>query len=341
MKKLLTKILAISSIGLLLLSSCKKDETRVVTTVGKAGTLAATSTTPVLSRDIATDVAVTFSWPATSISGYSTKVNYTLQIDTKGSSFKSTKLTEVALTGTTQSYTVGSLNAILLTMGLSYDNNTDLEVRVKSAVAANSITYTNVLTLTVKPYKLASYVYVPGASQGWSPSTADSLKSPNSDNIYDGLTAFTPGNLEFKITSKKDWDHTNYGDAGGGKVSTSGGNLSVPSAGLYALHLDLNALTFTATKQVWSVIGDATPGGWSDDTDLTYDASTKTYSGIVALVSGGNKQFKFRFNHGWDTNLGGTTGSLSQNGPNIDPPGTGNYKIVLNANANTFTITKQ
>jgi hypothetical protein len=339
MKRLLTKILAISSLGLLLLPSCKKDETRVVANVGKAGTLAATATSPVLSKDNATDVAVTFTWPATSVTGYAAKVSYTLQMDVKGSSFKSTKLTEVALSGTTQSYTVGSLNAILLTMGLSYDNNTDLEVRVKSAVAANSISYTNVLTLTVKPYKLASYVYVPGAYQGWSPATADSLKSPNSDNIYDGFVAFTPGNLEFKITPKRTWDVA-YGDAGSGKVSTSGGNLSVPSAGLYALHLDLNAdkMTFTATKQIWAVIGDATPGGWSDDTDMTYDAGTKTYAVTVALVGG--KQFKFRFNHGWDFNLGGPTSGLTQNGPNIDVAASGNYKIVLDANANTYTITK-
>ncbi|MDN3583089.1 SusE domain-containing protein [Mucilaginibacter flavus] len=338
MKKLLTKILAISSIGLLLLPSCKKDETRVVSNVGKAGTLTASSTTPVLTRETAANVAVTFSWPATSVTGYAAPVSYTLQIDTKGSSFKSTKLVEVALTGQTQTYTVGALNAILLGMNLSYDNTTDLEARVRSTVAANSISYTNVLTLTVKPYKLASYVYVPGAYQGWSPSTADSLKSPNSDGLFDGYIAFTPGNLEFKITPKKVWDVA-YGDAGSGKVSTSGGNLSVPSAGLYELHLDLNALTFTATKQIWAVIGDATPGGWSDDTDMTYDASTKTYSVTVALIGG--KQFKFRFNHAWDVNLGGSTSSLTQNGSNIDVAVSGTYKIVLDANANTFSITKQ
>jgi len=338
MKKLLTKILVISSLGLLLLPSCKKDETRIVANVGKAGTLVATSTAPVLSKDHATDVAVTFTWPATSVTGYAAKVGYTLQIDKKDSSFKSKKLVEVALTGTTQSYTVGALNAMLLTMGLSYDHTSDLEVRVKSAVAANSVTYTNVLKLIVQPYKLASSVYVPGAYQGWSPATADSLVSPESTDVYEGYVAFTPGNLEFKITSKKDWDHTNYGDAGSGKVSTSGGNLSVPSAGLYLLHLDLNTLSFTATKQIWAVIGDATPGGWSDDTDMTYEASTKTYVVTVPLVGG--KQFKFRFNHGWDLNLGGPTSGLTQNGPNIDVAASGNYKIVLNVNNNTYTITK-
>jgi hypothetical protein len=339
MKKLLTKILAISCLGLLLLPSCKKDETRVVSNVGKAGALTSSSTAPVLSRDKATDVAVTFTWPATSVTGYASKINYTLQLDTKGSNFKSAKLTEVSLSGLTQSYTVGSLNAILLTMGLSYDNNTDLEVRVKSAVAANSITYTNVITLSVKPYKLASYVYVPGAYQGWNPATADSLKSPNSDNIYDGEIAFTPGNLDFKITPKKVWDVA-YGDAGSGKVSTTGGNLSVPSAGLYALHLDLNptVLTFTATKQIWGVIGDASPGSWDTDTDMLYDGTSKTWSVTVTLVGG--KDIKFRKNHGWDVNLGGTTDALTQGGANIHVATSGSYKIVLNANANTFTITK-
>jgi hypothetical protein len=49
---------------------------------------------------------------------------------------------------------------------------------------------------------------------------------------------------------------------------------------------------------------------------------------------------KFRFNHGWDLNLGGTPAALTPGGGNYTITTGGTYKIVLNTNANTFTITK-
>lgn len=348
MKKLFTTLLALTGITLMMLASCKKDESnKVVANVGKAGTLTATNLAPELTKPTATNTAVTFTWQATPVTGYKAPITYTLQLVKKDSSFTSTSEKEVSLTTLTKTFTVGDLNTLLASMNLSYDDVSQIQVRIKSSAAANlAATYSNVIVLSVKPYQQVGYVYVPGAYQStdaskqWLPATADSLKSVNNDGTYEGIVGFEAGRLDFKITSKKDWNHTNYGDAGAGKLSLTGGNISAPSAGLFDINININAGVNTITFRpiYWSIIGDATPGGWGSDTDMAFDADLNTWTVTAALIGG--KQMKFRYDHAWDINLGGTTSALTLGGGNIDVATSGTYKIVLNLNTNTFTSTK-
>jgi hypothetical protein len=348
MKKLFTNLLAFTSIALMMLASCKKDESnKVVANAGKAGTLAANNLAPELTKPTAANAAVTFTWPATPVTGYNAPITYTLQLVKKDSSFSSKSEKEVSLSALTKTFTVGDLNTLLSSMNLSFDNVSQVQVRLKSSAAPNlAATFSNVIILSVKPYAQVGYVYVPGAYQSpesskqWSPATADSLKSDNNDGKYEGIIGFAAGRLDFKITSKKDWDHTNYGNGGTGKLSTTGGNLSAPSAGLFDINININAGVNTITFRpiYWSIIGDATPGGWGGDTDMAFDADLNTWTVTAPLIGG--KQMKFRYDHAWDTNLGGTPAALTNGGANIDVATSGTYKIVLNLNTHTFTSTK-
>lgn len=353
MKRLLTKILAISCLGLLLLPSCKKDETRVVSNVGKVGTLTASTTSPALSKANAANVAVTFTWPATPVSGYNAPVTYTLQLDKKGNNFASAK--EVTLTTLTKAYTVGDLNDILLGMKLSFDATTDVDVRIKSTLAPNlPAAYTNVVTLTVKPYPLVSFVYLPGAYQGWSPQTADSLKSATSDGVYTGIINFTSASaLEFKITPAKVWDHS-YGTDDNITVIYDGGskNLKAPAAGLYWVTVDLNTkkITFTPVAAYYSIIGNAAPGvAWSTDTDMKYNNGTSVWDVTATFTSG---EFKVRKNHDWTISYGvpksGADGVTlaSSEANNIPLPTAGIYyftfkPIGTDDKTATYTLTKK
>jgi hypothetical protein len=342
MKKLLTKILAISSIGLLLLPSCKKDENRAVATIGKTGTLAATSTAPALSKDKADDVAVTFSWPATTVTGYAAKVSYTLQIDIKGNDFKSTKLVEVPLTSTTQTYKVQDFNALLLGMGLPFTGASDVEVRVKAGLAANAVTYTNVLTLSVTPYPLVSFIYLAGQYQStdggkqWKPETGDSLKSATSNGIYTGIINFKTGTgLEFKANPAKNWDHS-YGSSDGSATVTydGGDNLKAPAFGLYTITLDLNTkkLTFTPVANYYSVIGAGSPtADWGIDADMKFNNGTGVWD-ITGTFTG---EFKVRKNHDWTISYGtpktGADGSTlaSSDDDNLKVTASGTYYFTF------------
>ena len=188
-------------------------------------------------------------------------------------------------------------------------------------------------------------LYVPGNHQGWSPATASIVYSPKLDWKFDGYLYMPAGN-EFKFTSDRDWNHTNYGNGGNGTLSTdnSAKNLTVSAAGFYRLTVDLSnqPYTYTATSTNWGLIGDATAGGW--DTSTAMNLNTATGEWTVTTTLAGGKAFKFRANNGWDINLGGDVNNLTYNGDNIPVDSDGTYWITLklgNASAYSCTVVKQ
>ena len=209
---------------------------------------------------------------------------------------------------------------------------------MKSAPAPNLPTYSNVITISATPYLASAWVYVPGAYQGWKPETADSLISLTGNRIYTGMIAFTEGNLEFKITPAKNWN-VDYGDAGGGKISTGAANFKAPSAGVKQVTFDQSNDTWKIEDPItWGVIGDATPNGWNGDTDMKMINDGKGIYVVTLNLTVG--EYKFRYNHNWDVNLGGGNGTLTTGGDNIKVAAAGNYTITLNAEAKTYTIKK-
>ena len=78
------------------------------------------------------------------------------------------------------------------------------------------------------------------------------------------------------------------------------------------------------------LIGGAIPGtGWDSDRDMTFDATTGTYSITLDLNAG---EIKFRANDNWDFNLG------DNNNPNDGRPEVGGNNIKIDA-AGNYTIT--
>ena len=94
----------------------------------------------------------------------------------------------------------------------------------------------------------------------------------------------------------------------------------------------------TPYQPKWSIIGDATAGGWSADTNMIFNTSTSTYSITVPLSVG---SFKFRLDGSWTTNYGddGNNLSLDAGGANIPIATAGTYTIVANFATHTYTIT--
>lgn len=343
MKMIFHKILTFSCIALLIVTSCKKDETKVTLLAQPTpATLTSSATALVLSKADAEKPAVTFSFTMPDF-GFTSAVTNTLQIGVKGTNFVGAKELSFDAGVLTKMYTVSDFNALLNAMKLPTGANSDIEVRLKSQITSSTVepVYSPVVTLSVNPYTLiipAAFVYVPGDYQGWSPATADSLISPTSNGIYEGVITYAPGGtFQFKVTPAKKWDIA-YGDAGAGKISaTAGDNLSVPGAGSYKLTVDLNAMTISKELLSWGVIGSATPGGWDNDTNMNYDNGKRIWNITLNLVAG---ELKFRKNDSWDTNYGGSNGALALAGSNIAVPVAGNYKIEMNLVTNTYSITK-
>jgi len=323
MKSIFFKTLAFCFIALSLWS-CKKDETQTVSVVGTAGTLTASTTTLNLVQANGAQAALTLSYPLATSTGYVVPVNTTLQFALKGTNFAAPK--EIVVTTKTYAPTVTEINNMILALGGKIGVAAQVEVRLKSGAAANDLTYSNTITLSATPYLASAWIYVPGNYQGWNPATADSLVSLTSNGIYKGVIKFDGNN--FKITPEKKWDVA-YGDAGGGALSTSGGDIASGVAGLKQVTVNMTAKTIKIVDvlQQWSIIGDATPGKWDTDTDMKYINDGKGGWKITLNLTVG--EFKFRANHDWGVNLGGGA-NLTLGGGNLKITTAGNYTITLN-----------
>ncbi|MDE5827486.1 MAG: hypothetical protein K2H57_07940, partial [Duncaniella sp.] len=202
----------------------------------------------------------------------------------------------------------------------------------------------HLITVNMRPDEDGFYTYsveltipnlwTPGPSNGWNQDASQLLYTDN----YKFYQGYVHVDGEFKFTSAPDWNHTNYGFAEAGKLSTDpgAGNLKVNQDdvtfgnGLYWCTADITALTYTATAiNTIGIIGDATEGGWDKETVMTPSADFLTWTVRTTLKEG---TFKFRANDGWDINLGNTLDDLRPNGDNINAPETGEVTITLNLN---------
>jgi hypothetical protein len=333
MKSTFYKCLALSFIALSLWS-CKKDETQTVANAGTGGSLKSSVTSVTLDKTVLTTNVITFTTTNASF-GYNAAVTNVLQLAAKGTNFAKPKEASLDVNATSKSYNGLDFNNLLLALGLPTTAASDVEIRIKSSIStAVTPVYSNVVTISAKPFPLTAWIYVPGNYQGWNPATADSLVSVTGNGIYSGIIKFDGD--KFKITPAKKWDLA-YGDAGGGKLSTSGGDISSVSAGFKLLTVDLNTFVYTiADADYWSIIGNAIPGSnWAIDTDLkSTNNGNNTWVTTVALTPGA---FKFRKNHDWGTSIG-------DGGNDINVTAAGNYTLTLTVNADgktgSYTIVK-
>lgn len=142
----------------------------------------------------------------------------------------------------------------------------------------------------------------------------------------------------WKFRANDDWGY-NYGAPAGSLNLVAGGdNIETTVEDDYAITLDLSTpLAYKYRADRWGVIGDATPGGWSDDTNMTWDAVNGRFTVTLNLTAAA---FKFRANDDWGYNLGGSLTALTEGGDNIPVAEAGNYTITLNPWTRVATVTK-
>lgn len=346
MKKIIYSIFLLS---FLFIISCKKEATlTTLQAVSFNSSLKASATAVTLTAKNDTSAVVTFSWPAV-VYPVKATVTYTLQADIPTDTVGSNAWANATsvLVGNdvlSKSYKGADLNTLALSLGLPAGTAGNLAFRVLAYQDRNA--YSKSVTLNVTPHQLiATYplLYIPGDYQGWDPSSAPTMAALQANKIYDGyINIPAGGTYYFKYTNARDWNHINYGDAGSGKLTTDGlaGGLQVPGAGYYELSANLNTNTWTYTKTTWSILGDASPGGWSTDTQLTYDPNKQVWTVTANMLSTGS--FKFRANNAWNIDFGlDANGNLAYSDSpasiygsnsaitNITVPVSGNYTITL------------
>jgi len=281
------------------------------------------------------DSTIVFNW-TTAKYGFNVAVDYYVQIDNKGNNFKNALSVGHTKSKDSLNVLVNDLNNKVLLLEADPEVPLPLDVSFRVIAIINShvdTAFSKPINANIQPFYIPiiyPQLYVPGAYQGWSPSTADSIGSLNSDGNYEGYI-YMDVPTEFKFTSARDWGHINYGYAAPGKLSTDGGagNLSVADSGFYKFNVNTTDLTWTSLKTVWSLIGDATPGGWSTDTPMHYSPTTQLWTVTLNLTA---NSIKFRANGSWALNYGSdkNDGKLQEgSNTNIAIPKAGNYTVVL------------
>lgn len=158
MKKMI-KLLFGTIFSAAILLSCKKDENKVYFEGGTAPVLTGSAAGPlVLLKANKDNPVITFNWTNpnyqfnTGIS--SQNVTYVLQVDTAGANFTNPKKQEKSIDkDLSVTLTVKDLNTFLTKMELAAGVPHNMEIRVKSTLANNSVPlYSNVLKISVNPY---------------------------------------------------------------------------------------------------------------------------------------------------------------------------------------------
>ncbi|MCR4995140.1 MAG: SusF/SusE family outer membrane protein [Bacteroidales bacterium] len=182
------------------------------------------------------------------------------------------------------------------------------------------------------------FIYEIGNESGWS--TSHALLG-NGAGLYTGIYYL---NGEFKFKPNADnWDddyEKASGDAYAGTLKQDGGpNVDAPETGLYLIEVDLSAMTYQLTALTVGIIGNG--GDWNNDIEMTYNTDAGCMEVTTELAAG---EFKFRANHDWAINWGGSFDNLTQDGGNLSVAEAGTYKVQLflsYAGKHHCTLTKQ
>lgn len=199
-------------------------------------------------------------------------------------------------------------------------------------------------TLELVRYPYPDNLYLVGGSTvaGWDPSASVAFMKTDEGKfeIYSYLTSGDG----FKFLEVRDW----AGDWGKGEdgelIQEDEENLSVPEDGFYRIQADFINFNYSIQKMNWGVVGNATPGGWDNDTNLTFIGGKGDYiwSAEMPLTEG---ELKFRANGNWDVNLGDddSDGLMEYSGANIIVGKAGDYTVELNLNPEgySYSITEK
>ncbi len=366
-------------IGLILtlFGACKKDTTLSQVNDATAVVLTSSTSNLILDGNNATLEAVNFSFTSANYN-VSAPVSYILQMDKEGNGFSNAKEYQLSAGILTKAFTTSEINTALLDLKFVGNVIAKLEVRVKSFLGtSSSILYSNVVTLTVKPYDVA--VQLPASDKlfiigdatdfGWdniaSPAFAPERVFAKLDNTHwAGIFNLSgaSGTGYKLLVEQGNWDAQYHMVTGGtdasGSFAYGNTNPFFPTpatAGAYKIIFDFQAGTYTATAAEHPVIanlyitGDATNSGWTDDITINQKMTkinAVEFEATVALKATG--QFKFLTGNSWNNQVGATNGVVkgkyNSTTPEPDaiaaPASAGNYKLKINFATSSYTLNK-
>ena len=269
--------LVVFSILLLAFGSCEKEENKIYYEGGTPPVLTASATDISLEPGQESNLALALTWTnpnyqfTTGTSSHD--VTYTLEIDTAGANFNSSKkYTSVIAKEMSESYTVAELNGILgndMLLQLNPRRDYAMELRIISSIGSGAKLISNVVSFTTKPFAPPPKVELPSTGQlflvgdaspgGW----ANPVPTPSqeftkvSDTFYELTINLTGGKsllflpLNGDWGDKYGWDGSNNANKPDGDVlKRGGGDIKTPAAdGTYKISVNFQLGVFSIVKQ--------------------------------------------------------------------------------------------
>jgi len=319
------------------------------------------TTSFVLTLDTKDNNFATIGWTATDF-GFPSAVSYTLEADLAGNNFADA--VELATTSTlSAALNVGSTNDILLGMGLTPEDPTEVQLRVVSVVNDNvAPVYSNAITVTLSAYATSfPPIWGMGAGlKGWGPWPANAVEWQSSAfRQYETIAYFTNGQA-FRWFGQLDWGPVSYNYPFFTTVSSvfenasdGDSNLKVAgTSGWYRVGVDLVAKTVTATavdEPVMYMTG-AGIGGWDQpgtgaSVKMTY-IKPGVFQADANFVTGADWRFfgqanwgPVSYNYPFFTSTPDYFGNANDGDSNFRVIGeSGTKKITVDINEKTVTL---
>lgn len=311
----------------------------------------------------ATSNAISFDWNASAYG--SNTINYALQMDTAGGKFTNPQMFKYG-TNLNASIIQNDLNTAIINAGVLGGSTKNMEFRVVSYLGtdySNPLVYSDTVNINITTYApVPPNLYIVGDATpgGWSNPVPPSQQFTKVDDYSYSITiGLTAGKSYLFLPVNGKWDHKYGGtSATGGTLladgAVPGSNTPAPSvSGVYKIVVNFQTNTYTLTKiEVPSnlyIVGDATPGGWSNPVavpDQQFSAIDNVTYAIVIHLEAGKSYLFLPVNGDWGHKYGGSDaggGTLLADGAvpgsNTPAPATsGLYRIVVNFSTNTYTV---
>lgn len=267
----------LSSLLIIALAGCEKEDNKIFFQGGTNPVLKASSTTPmVLSASNASNAAIKFEWTNpeyrfnTGIS--SQDVVYILEVDTTGANFTNPNKQQISISKDLEkNFTVKELNAVLSKMNLQENIPHQMEFRVKSTIAGDIVPlYSNVIKITITPYldvvvpiPASGKLFITGSATpgnwmgGGDPELASQQFTQVNPSLYViNSIALNGGGSYLFVPVYGNWSNK-YGFVGSGngnnvngdEFKAEGNDILAPAAsGNYKIEVNFKTGRFTVTK---------------------------------------------------------------------------------------------
>ncbi|MET0392251.1 MAG: SusE domain-containing protein [Chitinophagaceae bacterium] len=359
-------------------TSCDKKDELATHGQGRDITLTASSTTIAPTAADSLNTVVTFSWDNPGYATDSASQKFILEIDSASRNFAKEK-TRIVTGALSVSFTGKQLNDLLADFGFAPGQTFSFDIRVSSSYGNNNeLRRSNTIKVTIASYLvpitltpssttplvlLVSNASNTAVSFNWnaSPYGANTISyalqaavagtafaSPQVKQLGTSLTtSFTVNDLNNMAIAA--------GVIGGSTkdvefriVSYLGAGYTTPM--VYSNVATIKVTTFTPVPPTLYIVGDATPGGWTNPVPLPSQQFSRIDAvsyGIVINLTAGKSYLLLPVNGSWDHKYGGasaTGGALLTDGAvpssNTPSPATsGTYQIVVNFQTGTYTVT--